>query len=166
MIAANHVEFADLLDYYHHLCKQVGPLSSPQVLNIDHGRQRFLLFALPAHGSPKACTTPALAFLDVPGTSAAVGQSFEVAGWAFKDGVGLASVEILLDGRVVASANYGESRPDVAGFWKISSDPNQPRTGFRARLSGVSPGAHWLGLRLHGADGGVEDWPEHRITVQ
>lgn len=166
VVAANHVDFADLLGYYHRLCGQVGPLPAPQVLNIDHGRQRFLLFAIDAPAAATACATPALAFLDVPGASATVGPAFDVAGWAFKDGVGLASVEILLDGRVAALATYGVSKPDVAGFWKISSDPNQPRVGFHARITGASPGNHWLGLRLHGADGSVEDWSEQRITVR
>ena len=166
VIAANDVEFSDLLGYYHRLCQQVGALPSPDVLNIDHGRQRFLLFALPPRRSVGACTTPALAFLDVPDTSADVGPAFDVAGWAFKDGVGLAAVEILLDGRVVALANYGESKPDVAGFWKISTDPNQPRVGFRARVRGAEPGVHWLGLRLRGADGSIEDWAQQQVTVR
>lgn len=166
VVTANDVEFADLLGYYHRLCEQVGPLPAPQVLNIDHGRQRFLLFALPATPAPLACTTPGLAFLDAPGASAAVGPSFNVAGWAFKDGTGLSGVEILLDGRVVARANYGASKPEVTGFWKISTDPNQPRAGFRARVAGAAAGTHWLGLRLHGADGSVEDWAEQRIEVR
>ncbi len=166
VIAANHVEFSELLAYYHRLCEQVGPLPAPQVVNVDHGRQRFMLFALQSRAPSRACTTPALAFLDAPAATAVVDRSFEVSGWAFKDGVGLASVEILLDGRVVASADYGQTKPDVAGFWKISNDPNQPRTGFRARLTGIAPGMYWLGLRLHGADGSIEDWAEQRITVR
>jgi len=166
VVTANDVEFADLLGYYHRLCEQVGPLPAPQVLNIDHGRQRFLLFALPARPTSTACTTPALAFLDTPAASSTVGASFEVAGWAFKDGVGLNRVEVLLDGRVVALASYGAAKPDVAGFWKVSTDPNQPRVGFHARVSGATRGTHWLGLRLHGADGSVEDWAEQRIEVR
>jgi 4-amino-4-deoxy-L-arabinose transferase-like glycosyltransferase len=166
VIAANDVEFSDLLGYYHRLCEQAGPLPAPQVVNVDHGRQRFELFALQARTPSHACTTPSLAFLDAPGPSATVDSSFDVAGWAFKDGVGLASVEILLDGRVAAPAEYGESKPDVAGFWKISRDPNQTRVGLRARITDVAPGGHWLGLRLHGADGSVEDWTEQRITVR
>ena len=166
VVAADDVEFADLLGYYHRLCEQVGPLPAPDVLNIDHGRQRFLLFALPSKLPSALCTTPALAFLDAPAASSTVGATFEVTGWAFKDGLGLRRVEVLLDGRVVAQARYGEAKPDVAGFWKISTDPNQPRVGFRAHVSGATPGAHWLGLRLHGADGSVEDWSEQRINVR
>jgi hypothetical protein len=165
-VAANDVEFGDLLGYYHRLCEQAGPLPVPQVLDVDHGRQRFLLFAIDARESSSACVTPALAFLDAPSPSATVGPAFDVAGWAFKDGVGLTGVEILLDGRAVARANYGAWKPDVAGFWKISTDPNQPRVGFRAHVTGAAEGTHWLGLRLHGADGSVEDWAEQRIVIQ
>jgi hypothetical protein len=166
-VAANDVDFADLLSYYDHLCDQVGLLPAPRVLNVDHGRQRFLLFAIDARApTGGSCAAPALAFIDAPGPAATVARSFDVAGWAFKDGVGLVAVEILLDGRVAATAKYGESRPDVAGFWKTPADPNQPRLGFRARIKDAAPGAHWLGLRLHGADGSVEDWSEQRVTVR
>ena len=164
--SANDVEFRDLLAYYHALCAQAGPLPPPQVLNIDHGRQRFLLFAPDGVARDGACTTPALAFVDAPVPSAVVANAFDVAGWAFKDGVGLRGVEVLLDGRVAAQARYGEANPGIAAFWKISTDPNHPRVQFRARIEGATPGAHWLGLRLHGADGSVEDWSERKIVVR
>ena len=92
--------------------------------------------------------------------------AFDVAGWAFKDGVGLRGVEVLLDGRVVAQARYGEANAGVADYWRISIDPNHPRVYFRARIENASPGAHWLGLRLHGADGSVEDWSEQKLVVR
>jgi hypothetical protein len=38
--------------------------------------------------------------------------------------------------------------------------------GFRAHVTGAAEGTHWLGLRLHGADGSVEDWAEQRIVIQ
>ena len=163
--SASDVGFRDLLAHYHALCRQVGPLPPPQALNIDHGRQRFLLFALDGPVRQGACTTPALAFVDAPVAGAGVGSAFDVAGWAFKDGVGLRAVDVLLDGRVVAQAAYGEAAPGVAAFWKISTDPNHPQVYFRARVEGATPGPHWLGLRLHGADGSVEDWSERKIVV-
>ncbi len=164
--SANDVEFRDLLAHYHALCGQVGPLPAPQVLNIDHGRQRFLLFAFDGPMRDGACTTPALAFIDAPAPSAKLARAFDVAGWAFKDGVGLRAVEVLLDGRVAAQARYGEANAGVADFWKNSTDPNHPQVYFRARVEGAPAGRHWLGLRLHGADGSVEDWPEQRIEVR
>src|SRR3546814_10160100 len=79
--------------------------------NIDHGAQRYVLFEF--DGEPaKAdapCTTPAMAWIDAPVSGASVGWSFEVAGWAFKDGAGLSGVEVLLDGKPVAKAEYGLS---------------------------------------------------------
>jgi hypothetical protein len=107
-----------------------------------------------------------MAFLDAPSPGAVVGPSFDVAGWAFKDGVGLRNVEVLLDGRVAAQARYGEANPGVAAFWEISTDPNHPDVYFRARIDGATPGTHWLGLRLHGADGSIEDWSERKIVVR
>ena len=164
--SSNDVDFRDLLAHYHRLCEQVGPLPPPQVLNIDHGRQRFLLFDLGTTRRAGPCTTPSMAFLDAPSPSAKVASSFEVAGWAFKDGVGLRGVDILVDGRVVAPARYGEANAGVADFWKGSTDPRHPDVYFRAQVSGLPSGRHWLGLRLHGADGSSEDWPAQLLVVR
>ncbi len=168
LVVANTGDVApkDLLEYYHTLCRQLGPLPSPEVLNINHGRERFLLFAIPDKARPGPCITPALSYIDVPAPGARVAAAFDVAGWAFKDGVGLARVEVLLDGRVVAHARYGEANPGIAAFWKTSTDPNHPNVYFRARIAGAAPGAHWLGLRMHGADGSVEQSAEQRIVVR
>ena len=170
VIGATEVSYKDLLRRYHELCAMVGPLPPARVLNIDHGSQRFLLFAL--EGSRQGeCTTPAMAWVDAPVGGASVGRVFEVKGWAFKDGVGLARAEILLDGHLVAKADYGREYPDLQSAWKGSSDPQHPRVGFSARvdlrkLPGVAPGHHWLGLRLHGRDGSVEDWSEQPIEIR
>jgi hypothetical protein len=78
---------------------------------------------------------------------------FSVAGWAFKDGAGIARVQVLLDGEPVAEARYGAPMPGVAQYWRISSDPQHPRVGFEAdsgRL-GLAPGRHWLGCACMGA---------------
>ena len=89
-------------------------------------------------------------------------------GWGFKEGVGLQGVEVLLDGKVVGTANYGRPNPGTAAYWKFSKDPNHPDVGFHAQVdaSSVGPGRHWLGLRLHGADGSVEDWPEQPVVIR
>src|SRR3546814_14124661 len=96
-----------------------------------------------------------MAWIDAPVCGASVGRSFEVAGWAFKDGVGLSGVEVLLDGKPVAKAEYGLSSPGTAVYWRISNDPQHPDVGFRTHVEAgdLAPGRHWLGLRLHGRDG-------------
>lgn len=167
VVGASDVQYRQLLQRYHLLCTRVGPLPPPRVLNIDHGSQRFVLFALPGVKAGTTCTTPAMAWLDSPASDAQVGRSFEVAGWAFKDGVGLARVEVLLDGRMIKQAEYGLSSPGTAVYWKISTDPQHPAVGFRATVDAreVAPGRHWLGLRLHGRDGSVEQWSEQPLTI-
>jgi hypothetical protein len=170
VVGASDVEYKYLLLRYHALCGHVGPLPKPRVLNIDHGRQRYLMFALDGRrkASSAPCTTPAMAWFDTPLVDTVVGSTFEVAGWAFKDGVGLAGAEVLLDGKVVGKAEYGLPSSGTAAYWKISTDPQHPRVGFRARVDAgkFAPGRHWLGLRLHGRDGSVEDWSEQPVTIR
>jgi len=166
VLAPGDQRYRDLLERYHQVCALVGPLPPPRVVSTDHGYQRFLLFRLPAGRQEGACTTPAMAWIDAPLPGAAAHGVVDVKGWAFKDGVGLDAVEVLVDGKVVARAEYGADY-DVTAFWKISTDPNHPRVGFSARLDAdaLPPGRHWLGLRLHGADGSVEDWWEQPLDV-
>lgn len=159
--------YRELLERYHLLCEWLGPLPGPRTVSIDHGRQRFLLFRLPAGvPSPGHCVTPAMAWVDSPLPGQSVSGPLGVQGWAFKDGVGLAGVELLLDGQSRGRADYGR-RADVRAAWPGTTDPQHPHVGFDALLDldGVAPGTHWLGLRLHGNDGSVEDWPQQRIEV-
>lgn len=167
VLAPGDQRYRDLLERYHKVCELVGPLPPPKVVSLDHGFQRFLLFRLPAEKQQGPCVTPAMAWVETPLAGQAVGGALEVSGWAFKDGVGLSRVELLLDGRSVGDAVYGRAY-DVRPFWKISTDPQHPNTGFDAKLdtSGLKPGTHWLGLRLHGNDGSVETWAEQPFEVQ
>nr|CEH58728.1 conserved membrane hypothetical protein [Xanthomonas citri pv. citri]CEH91678.1 conserved membrane hypothetical protein [Xanthomonas citri pv. citri] len=166
VLSPSDQRYRDLLTRYHAICDMVGPLPPPTVVSTDHGYQRFLLFALPAQRQPGPCATPAMAWIDAPLPDVAVSGTLQVHGWAFKDGVGLANVELLLDGRPIAQATYGTPL-DVRPYWKISTDPQHPNVGFTATLDthALPPGTHWLGLRLHGRDGSVEDWWEQPLTV-
>jgi len=166
VLAPGDQRYRDLLERYHKVCELVGPLPPPRVVSLDHGFQRFLLFRLPAQKQLGPCVAPAMAWINTPEPAAVVNGAIEVQGWAFKDGVGLAGVDVLVDGKKVAVADYGADY-DVTGFWKISTDPYHPKVGFNARLDGLvlAPGRHWLGLRLHGRDGSVEDWQEQPFEV-
>ena len=167
VLSPSDQRYRELLERYHQVCEQVGPLPPPRVVSQDHGYQRFLLFRLPAERAEGACVTPAMAWIDTPQFGADVSGELEVRGWAFKDGVGLSRVELLVDGQPAGQVRYG--RPyDITGFWKISNDPQHPNVGFDAKVdtSTLTPGKHWLGLRLHGNDGSVETWQEQAFTVR
>jgi 4-amino-4-deoxy-L-arabinose transferase-like glycosyltransferase len=155
------------LQAYHRRCLATGRLPPPEILQVDHGLKRYLLYRIESPGRFDACIAPALAWVDEPLPATKVSGPFVVHGWAFKDGAGLDRVEVLLDGRSLGDAEYGASMPGVRDFWKISTDPDQPRVGFRMSVdaSKLTPGRYWLGLRLHGRDGSIEDWPEQRLIV-
>ena len=159
---------------YRTLCERVGALPSPRVLNVDHGRKRFLLFRLPqAHAgasaaSDAACITPALAWIDAPASGATLAADGVVAGWALKPGAGIARVDVTLDGRIVASTQDLVPRADVLAFWGVDAeDATASRVAFSVPLDlpAQPPGGAWLGLVLHGHDGSVEAWPEQRVRI-
>ena len=170
VLAPGDVSFRHLLRRYHALCRRLGPLPPARSVLVDHGAQRFLLLRLPAREHPpnamESCVTPALAWIDAPLPDQVRPPRFQVDGWAFKEGTGLARVEILLDGAVVAEADYG-SMFNVSGYFPESRDPHQPHIGFRAEidLPASQAGRRWLGLRLHGTDGSIEDWPAQPVRI-
>lgn len=166
VLSPSDQRYRDLLDRYHDICRQVGPLPPPRVVSQDHGYQRFLLFKLPARRAEGPCVTPAMAWIDAPVQDARVGERMDVRGWAFKDGVGLSRVELLIDGNPVGDAVYGRAY-DITPAWKISTDPQHPNVAFDATLDTrtLAPGRHWLGMTLYGNDGSVEQWQEQAFTV-
>ena len=166
VLSPSDQRYRDLLERYHDICRQVGPLPPPRVVSQDHGYQRFLLFKLPAARVDGPCVTPAMAWVDAPVQDEVVGDSLQVRGWAFKDGVGLSRVELLIDGKPVGDAVYGRAY-DITAAWKISTDPQHPHVAFDATLDTrqLAPGRHWLGMTLYGRDGSVEQWQEQSFTV-
>jgi len=172
VLAPADLPFRQWLQRYHQLCRRLGPLPPARTVMVDHGAQRFLLvrlqssLPLPSSSSLGSCAAPAMAWIDSPAPGQAQPTRFQVRGWAFKEGVGLSRVEVTLDGAVVAEADYG-SMFDVGEFFPESVDPNHPRVGFHATvdLPDSQRGRRWLGLRLHGADGSVEEWPEQPVRI-
>jgi len=166
VLSPSDQRYRDLLERYHDICAQVGPLPPPRVVSQDHGYQRFLLLKLPAQRIDGPCVTPAMAWVDAPLQDEKVAGRMEVRGWAFKDGVGLSRVALSIDGQPVGDAVYGRAR-DITAAWKISTDPQHPHVAFDATLDTrqLAPGKHWLGMTLYGNDGSVEQWQEQSFIV-
>jgi 4-amino-4-deoxy-L-arabinose transferase-like glycosyltransferase len=152
------------LQAYRELCARTGGLPPAKVLNVDHGRKRFLLFRLP--GGPQPCTTPSLAWIDTPSPGESAQGRIGVSGWALRESSGIAQVDITLDGQPVVAAQLGSVRPDVLVYWGVSDAA--AGSGFRAELdlAGRPPGQVWLGLVLHGKDGSVEKWPAQPLRIE
>ncbi len=170
VISSTDVKLRQLVNHYQSLCDRLGPLPAPEVVNIDRGAQRFLLFQLDGRRRPGPCVAPAIAYVNTPKPGASVSGSFEVDGWALKEGVGVKAVNITLDGKPVAKAQYGSDDAWlVRDFYRgRSRDPNGTRIGFQARvqLGQDLRGEHWLGLEIIGGDGSRERWAEQRIRIE
>ncbi|HEY2346600.1 MAG TPA: glycosyltransferase family 39 protein [Xanthomonadaceae bacterium] len=149
-----------------HLCALFPGMTDAGEVALDEGRQHFLFYRRDP-GATGRCAYPSFAFLRSPLPDARVSGALEVAGWASQDGVGVARVEVLLDGRSVALARYGIEDVEVRSQWPGSDDPRQPDVGFDAHpdLTGIVPGWHELALRVTGNDGRVRVLENRTIRV-
>ena len=141
-----------------------GRVNAPTLLVVGATDVKFS--ALLAHYQ-QLCS--AVGPLPPPQAGARVARRFSVGGWAVKDGVGVTQVEVLLDGRVGATATDFTDNTWLQQFLKGGSrDPRMPRVQFEAQVdaSGLPAGRHWLGLRLTGGDGSVETWAEQPVVLR
>jgi len=168
---ASDVKFSALLQRYQALCARLGALPVSRVVNADRGAQRFILSRL--DGAPPAadaaCVTPAVAHIDTPAPGARVDAPFEIRGWAVKDGSGVASVTLTLDGRPLADAQYGLRNAWVVEHFLrgASRDPSGAGIAFSATIdpATLAPGRHWLGMTISGRDGSTERWAEQPVEI-
>jgi len=82
---------------------------------------------------------------DVPSANATVSGTVVVGGWAFDD-VGVAKIEVLVDGSSDGTATYGSSRPDVPAVY-----PGAPvNSGYSYTLDTTkySSGPHIMNVRV------------------
>jgi hypothetical protein len=154
------------LPWQHALCERLPGLRALAELQVNAGAKRLLLF-VQRPGERAGCDFPALAYLDAPADGAHLGRRFTLAGWAIQDRVGLASVQVLLDGRTVAQARIDIDAPGVRREWPQSTDPRHPQVGIEAvvEVPNGLQGDRRLGLRLTGVDGQVRELPLARVRI-
>ena len=161
----------DRLQAWQSLCARFGAVRLRDEIALFDGRWRVVAFAVtPARGEGGAspCELPAMAEIDQPVAGAVLaGERVAVSGWAIKEHIGVARIDVLLDGEAIAGARYGTPYPGVRGQWPGSTDPGHPDVGFEASvaLAGVAPGRHLLGVRVTGRDGSVRDLALRRVRV-
>ena len=103
--------------------------------------------------------TPSV-FIDTPTQGAVVSGVVTVSGWAIDNtmptGTGIGSVQILIDGSVIGTANYGVYRADVCGAYP--GRPGCPNVGFTYQLNtaALNPGSHTLTAMAADTDANAE----------
>jgi N-acetylmuramoyl-L-alanine amidase len=90
--------------------------------------------------------------IDAPASNATVSGAVQTYGWALEGGIGVAGVQILVDGAPYGAATYGDPRGDVCAIYSGLSCPN---VGWDMWLdtTGLGNGTHTFAVRVIGADG-------------
>ncbi|MDD3223668.1 MAG: Ig-like domain-containing protein, partial [Clostridium sp.] len=105
----------------------------------------------------------AIGCIDAPSEGQSISGVKQVSGWLL-DGTGVSKVEVLVDGNVVGTASYGDSRNDVE---KVFPQYNNANSGYHYSLdtTKVTNGNHTLVIRETGNNGIQNSVGERNFNV-
>lgn len=90
--------------------------------------------------------------LETPDFHATLNNTASGSGWAL-DNVGVATIEVLVDGTKVSEAIYGLSRPDIGAIWSTFPTAGHAGFSFTFDTTKFANGEHTLAVRLLDAAG-------------
>jgi len=103
--------------------------------------------------------------LETPDFHATLNNTASGSGWAL-DNVGVATIEVLVDGTKVGEAIYGLSRPDIGAIWGSFPNAGHAGYGFTFDTTKFANGEHTLVVRLLDAAGNATLVGTRPITTQ
>ena len=161
----------DKIEIVQSACEHFPHLTYLSRLSLLSGDKQFSIYRgteTSATNGPSVCPKPTLGWLDLPPAGAKVSHEIHVSGWVINEGLGVASVEVLLNGQLISVPQYGLSRPDVVAAMDVRSDPNMPNLGFEARISTSSlpKGKNTLSIRVMGISGEEQNFGERMIEIE
>lgn len=114
------------------------------------------------------CPLPPRAWIDAPVAGQTLSGEFRVEGWAFNEDIGIRSVSLLLNGRLMEEIPYGISRPDVASSQNVRTDPNSPNLGFAFSFDtgSVANGHYFLEIGLTDERGMQSRYGRRPVRIQ
>ncbi|MEH7416821.1 SpoIID/LytB domain-containing protein [Neobacillus drentensis] len=106
---------------------------------------------------------PSKGYMDAPVVGTTLKGNTPIKGW-FLDGSGVAKIQVLADGKVIGTAQYGSSRTDVQKAFPQYQNAN---SGFQYTLNTntLSNGQHTLTVRETGKNGKITDLTR-KVNVQ
>ena len=152
-------------------CQHIGGLEFIEQLQLFEGEKSFSFYrgrTLGASENPTTvnCPLPSLAWIDMPQAEEEIVDTFTISGWVFNEGLGVESVEVLLDGQLAARADYGLPRPDVVEAMLAQDDPNAPGLGYSAKLTAEASGSVELSIRVQGVSGEIQEFGHRSIVIR
>jgi len=167
--AAKH----DLLE---HLCARSGRVEPLAELNLFNGDKRFSFYkghslhrsATSEQPRTTACPYPAIAWIDAPAQGAELSGTVALNGWAFNEDIGIATIDLLIDGQAVGFVDYGSTREDVVQVMQVSSDPNSPNIGYNYSFdtTSVDNGLHLLEIEIVNGLGMRQRYGEREVLIR
>lgn len=151
-------------------CGQFANVEFMEQLVLFEGEKSFSFYrGQQIGGAPIGpCPLPTLGWLDLPQPGQEVSDSLLVSGWVINEGLGVRSVEVLVDEQVVGIANYGVPRADVVEAMMVKTDPNAPNVGFDGTLllTTIPEGNAELTIRVTGNSGEIQTFGVRQITIR
>ncbi len=121
--------------------------------SIDHGRKRLIGY-FQAASAQSGCSPPAVGYLSKPEAGAVLQGMLDIEGWALRDAVGLAAINVWMGGRALGRIDHLRLSPDLLTLFPGSDDPRHPHVGFGGQLVSDLPAGHyWLEIEAEGYDG-------------
>lgn len=154
-------------------CGLADSLEQIDQLSLFEGDKRFSFYrgrVSAGIDDPAAspCPWPPQAWIDRPAPGATLSGTIAVSGWAYREDLGVERVLLLLDGAVVAEAEYGLPRPDVVDARDFRTDPNQPNLGFQAEIDAAryAFGRRTLSIRIIDSGGFATDYGRREVVLE
>ncbi len=161
----------DKIEILQRACERFPQLTYLSELSLLSGDKRFSFYRgkeASASTNPNTCPKPTLGWLDLPSNHADIESAINVSGWVINEGLGVSSVEVLLDGLVIGQARYGVSRPDVAQAMSVENDLNGENLGFEANIDSreLPKGRATLSIKVVGVSGEIQYFGTREVLIQ
>ena len=123
--------------------------------------------APPGKLRPGNCGALPSGYMAYPKRGARLKGTIDIRGWVLDEDAGIKRVEILLDGKAIGRAAYGNPVSDIGWLIPGSTDPNFPKVGysFPWNTAMIGNGAHHVAIRAYSTDGKMRDFGRRTVFV-
>lgn len=161
------------IEFRQRLCAEFSDLAPAGLTELSPGKVAVEFYTArisPIRQTARGCPLFPRLYIAQP-TRAAVLHHGRTASGLFglaSDPIGVAKVEVLLDGKAVSVASYGIAPPNSPAPEALGDDPGYPKLWFSYALPGaaLTPGQHRLSLKATLRDGSARDGVGRTIYVR